>query len=293
MGRGSRSGGGRSSFGGSSRSSFSSGGRGSRSAPGRSFSSHHSGPSIHIGGHGHYHHWGHRHHGHVHVYGGSASPKAVLIIFMIFFAVIFGMVGFANLSEVSYHKESIEIARQDYDFYQDMIDDAYEKRDQGYIVYGQVVTSYYDYEVGKHYLVYKLPGINKTFETFSVYSEYEALRYSAGDSIELAVDYPVLTSQTDSIDTYLKNVEFEEFSLYILANDALSSARGAVAVPFVVTFILIVGVILIIVKDKKSSSSQTSETPSASSEEPNICRYCGSIYDSGKRKCSNCGASLK
>ena len=108
MGRGSRSGGGRSSFGGSSRSSFSSGGRGSRSAPGRSsFGGHHSGPSIHIGGHRHYHHphhWGHRH---VHVYGGSASPKAVLIIFMIFFAVIFGFVGLSNISEISYHKESI------------------------------------------------------------------------------------------------------------------------------------------------------------------------------------------
>ena len=293
MGRGSRSGGGRSSFGGGGRSSFSGGGRSSRSSFGGPSYSHRGG----FGGGPRHHHTvyiGPRRHHHHHYYGGggSASPLSVLVVVLIFFTFFFGLIGFGMSGNISYEEESVQIAIEDYNFYQNMIDEA---REDGNIIDGIVVNKYYDYEVEKYYIVYRVPGINQNFETFSVYTLEEVSKYKSGGTIPLALDRSTISYDTESIDLDFENVELEEFSLYVMANGALKSAKTTRTVCLTIAGALLVIVIIIFVKSSKKSESpsvSTGSTGSATSSSA-TCKYCGTVHEPGTKKCSNCGAQLR
>lgn len=292
MGRGSRSGGGRSSFGGGGRSSFG-GGRSSRSSFGGPSYSHRGG----FGGHRHHHtvYIGPRRHHHYYYGGGvSTSPLSALVIVLIFFTFFFGLIGFGMSGNVAYEEESVQIAIEDYNFYQNMIDDA---RDEGNIVNGIVVNKYYDYEVEKYYIVYRLPGLSENFETFSVYSLEEVSKYKSGGAIPIALDRSTINFDTESIDLDFENIELEEFSLYVMANSALKSAKTTRTVCLTIAGALLVIVIIVIAKSsKKSSASDTSGVSGSvgsSSASSATCKYCGTVHEPGTKKCSNCGAQLR
>ena len=297
MARGSRSGGG-------GRSSFSSGGgRGSRSAPSRSsFSSSRSSFSF-GGGHSHHSHHHHRPRVHIHVgsryhygYGGSSNGGGIGVVYavLIIFAIIFSFAGISSVGEINYHKESVEIAKDEYNFYQDMIEYANDHEDEGYIVYGTVVNKYLDDSVSKYYVVYTVPGMLEEFETFAVYSLSDVSQYRQGSPIRLALGGNVINEDTESIDTDFANVELEEFSLYILANEHVKSAtiRTVICLGIPAAFVGVMLVLIIRSHKKRSNSSDSTPEVETSSEESR-CKYCGSTYEAGKRKCSNCGASLK
>ena len=288
MGRGSRSGGG--SFGGGGRSSFGGGGRSSRSSFG--------GPSIghrgSFGGHRHHHtiYIGGRRHHHHYYGGGGGSPLSALITVLIFFAIFFGLAGFGMSGNLAYDEESLEIAVEDYYYYQDMIDNAKEK---GYTANGKVVNSYYDEEVGKYYIVYVLPGQNEPLETFSVYTRQEVSKYDQGSNIPLALGGPSINATTESIDMDFENIALEDFSLYIIAKDRVNSTKIVRTVFLGVAGVFVAIVVLIIVKNNKKSkanevSSSTTTSPVSSSS---TCKYCGTVHESGTKKCGNCGAQLK
>ena len=181
----------------------------------------------------------------------------------------------------------IEIAKDDYYYYQNMIDYAKAHRNEGYIVEATVVTGYYDEEVGKNYLIYTVDGINKEFETFSVYTREEAYSYPANSKIEVALSTSKYTinNKTDSIDMNFENVEFEDFSLYIEANNALNGARAGAYIPLAVAALLVGVAIFVIVKPlRKNIDNSSSETTTEVKEEVLTCRYCGSVCEKGKRK---------
>ena len=291
MGRGSRSGGGRSSFSGGGRSSFSSG-RSSRSSFG--------GHSRHsFGGHSHHHtvYIGPRRHHH-HYYGGygygggvSANPLYVILAFFIFFT---GIAGFAIGGNIAYEEESVEIAISDYNFYQDLIATA---ERNGNVVTGTVVNEWYDSDVDRWWLDYKVPGSNKIFETFSVYTDEQVRQISPDDPILIAVDRKVMSAAADTIDVNFKYVELEDFSLYKMANDSLSYLKTVRVVCLTICGVLVAALVLSIVKSAKkslgSSSSSTSGTTSGPVSSSSTCRYCGTVHESGTKKCNNCGAQLK
>ena len=294
MGRGSRSGGGRSSFGGGGgRSSFSSGGRSSRSSFG--------GHSSHgFGGHSHHHtvYIGPRRHRHHHYYGGygygggvSVNPLYAILAFFIFFTAV---AGFAIGGNIAYEEESVEIAISDYNFYQDLITNAENK---GYIVTGTVVNEYYDYEVGKWWLDYKVPGSNQIYETFSVYTDEQVRHISPDDPIQIALDRKVMSSLAENIDVNFKYVELEDFSLYILANESLTYLKTVRTVCLTIcgalVAILVVAIVKGVKKGEETSSVSSSSTTSRPVSSSSTCRYCGTVHESGTKKCNNCGAQLK
>jgi len=217
---------------------------------------------------------------------------SVVQVILIFFAIIFAIIGFSSIGDISYHKESVEIAIDEYYFYQNMIDNAIEHRNEGYIVNGTVINKYVDDGVGKYYIVYTLPGMNEEFETFAVYSLSEVSKYSQGSPIELALGGPVVNENTESIDTDFKNVELEEFSLYILANEHVESSIWRVVLCLGVPAILIAILVFVSKKKSKLVSTEVSENTQTNEAETK-CRYCGSTLDAGTRKCPNCGANLK
>ena len=237
-------------------------------------------------------------HHHHHYYGGygygggvSVNPLYVILAFFIFFT---GMAGFAIGGNIAYEEESVEIAISDYNFYQDLIATA---ERNGNVVTGTVVNEWYDSDVDRWWLDYKVPGSNKIFETFSVYTDEQVRQISPDDPILIAVDRKVMSAAADTIDVNFKYVELEDFSLYKMANDSLSYLKTVRVVCLTICGVLVAILVLSIVKSAKkslgSSSSSTSGTTSGPVSSSSTCRYCGTVHESGTKKCNNCGAQLK
>ncbi len=293
MGRGFRSGGG---GGGSRGGGFSGGGRSSRSSFGGSSRGgfgghHHHSHTVYIGPRRHHHHY-YGGYG----YGGSSSPLSGLIAVMIFFAIFLGIAGLGLRGNIAQEQEWVDEAIQDYNYYQDLIENAEEK---GYIHEGIVVNKYYDNEVDKYYIEYRLVPGGLKYETFSVYTYEEAMALQNGGPIELALDRKFdvrYVNEIESIDVAFKNVELEEFSLYVITDGDTSSLKTASFVCLTISGVLIVLVIVIVVKSSKKSSTSTTSSTSTSGPIPSSsssCKYCGTIHEPGTKKCNNCGAQLR
>ena len=115
--------------------------------------------------------------------------------------------------------------------------------------------------------------------------------------ITIPLDRSTINFDTESIDLDFENIELEEFSLYVMANSALKSAKTTRTVCLTIAGALLVIVIIVIVKSsKKSSASDTSGVSGSvgsSSASSATCKYCGTVHEPGTKKCSNCGAQLR
>jgi hypothetical protein len=185
---GSRGGGGGSHFGGGSSSGSSGGGR-----------------------------WHGRPHGrHVSIvfFGRRVSSAFVaLAVFALFLAIVCTL-------GVSGDKSYLQQIESDYMYYQDMIDDAYDKQilgDSSYLVDGVIISKFQSDTCDKWYVTYYFldkDGEKVDGYTYSIYTWNQVKDMDPGDIIKLAVDSNPITQDTDSINVDYKYTTLEDDGEY-------------------------------------------------------------------------------
>ena len=289
-GHGSRGGGGRSGGGRSSGGSFSRG------------SSHRSFGRVHHGGGMYPHHHHHRHiririGRHYYGYGDGGSPVVALLLFFIIFA---GMIAFGTGISRSGIKDTMYYYEQQHVHYKSMIAYAKEHRDEGYIVEATVTDRWYDEYSEKYYLEYRVDTNTYDLEgyTYPCYTVAETTGI-VGKKIEVALDSPVITMTTDSVDLAFENVTLEEDGDYMKAKESLESVNTTYGISLSITILLIVILVWYSVKKLKLEDEQPQkETVSTSSEtkvenQKSYCAYCGSACPANATRCPSCGANLR
>ena len=325
IGGGSRSGGGgsRHSSGGVSSSRHSSSSFSSRS---RHSSSSHYGSSIHRPHHDHHMHYHHRpRHSSVFVFGGSGysegssvpatplyySPEAkklsnkrtaifVLAIVLFFVAIMAFNVYSAICNPVfGVTKSGIE---RDYRFYHNMIATA----DDDCIVEGEITYIGKDSWSDKYYFEYVIPGtVSGMCEgyIYSVFTEEEIANFHEGQKIDVVVDFPLVTSNTDSVPVLFENYDWQDDGDIPAIDKWKSINKTFYTVDVVMLVSAIIIVIVLGVKVKKIEEDYLAKNPNAkeayqqkmaqSSTTNSVpkCKYCGSVMSASDTSCKQCGAS--
>ena len=291
-----RSSGGSHSSGGSSRSSSSSSrSSSSYSSYSRRYSNSHTG-------------WHHEHyHGGVVINGIHAGPIGTIIFYVLFLIFFSGAWTAGGFIMGSVRKANIEKAKQDYTYYQNMIEFAEYQRDvnndDSYIITGIVTGKFLSEYENKWYLEYSFTSNNG----YSTYFGETRVIYDFNDikniipnvtTIELAADSPIITSTTDTVNIDYKYTTLEDDGYYI-------EAKKEMIVPLVVCFVVGFGsaalFIFLIIKEVKKLKARTPQESSNGTAVPELnteykksyCVYCGSEIAENKRKCSNCGAKIE
>lgn len=279
-----------SGFRGSSRSSSSSSSRSSRSS-GSSYSSSRSsrGGFIYIGG-------GRRYHDASAVTVRSSGWIA-LIIAMVFFAIISFFIGGIFNAQKRFADTAIQSYDEEYDYYQNMIDNAKEK---DYIIKATVTDAIKDFDTDKYYITYKFTHNGVTVSnghSFSIYSIQQASDLVQLGEIDIAVAGIPITSLTDSVPMDYEDFDKTQEGRYIGAYNLLNESNTAVIIAYSLSVLFLGIMIFAIVKYKKAMANQSNESITISSESKGVekiktCSYCGTASNPENGKCPNCGASI-
>lgn len=308
-----------SSSGGGSRSSISSSSGGSRSGGSRSsfsssssYSSGSSGSSWRGGSSHHHYHYG----GYGYGYGPviKLSAKAVLITLI----AILMFIGFVFIriigGTISNYNQMVEIKKQDYQFYTNMIRRAEQFPD--YKTTAIVTNVCYDTEVERYYFEYTVTYeyeyydyldreyITKTSKlnhsTFACY-DYSEVSSLQDSTIDVALDChkDSITQSTDTMPMNYANTSLKDDGEYKDIAGTRTRFILAQVVLIMAEIGAVVGIVFIVKKKKKTDSESSLSTDDSSTETTTstpvqyYCDYCGATASEGAKKCSTCGASLK
>lgn len=279
---------------GGSRGSHSSGGssRGSSSSSSSSRMSSSYSHGRRVSHHSSYYH-GHHHHHHHHGGGIVITSKYAVFIFLIILASIFTFVFITSLNHNNQFLKKIETDRE---YYIGMIERAELNPDQ-YVKEGKITGLFNNDACNKWYIEYEIPtstGGRLEGYTFSVYEYEEIKQYHVGQILEFAVDTPVVTSSTDSINMGYKDIPLENDGEY-------QDAKSTVTLMWVLTiascttiFGLFIGMFKKMKREKENEESKTQYSPVSKSESQfDYCPYCQSKMSKYSTSCPNCGASFR
>lgn len=217
-----------------------------------------------------------------------------LILFAIFLLICCSMI-------LSTTNTELKEINADYVHYQNMIKVA-QNSEEDLIINGTVISKFYNSSVDKWYITYYFTdNVGNKYEgyTFSVYTLEQAEKIVQKRTIELAIDYQPIDSQTDSIPTDYLDMPLEQDGEYVAGIRNKNITKKVMIITAIVIVVSIGVSFLVIFKNKikvVNNQVKTAQTqmnrPSNTEERPRrtYCDYCGAEMPEGETKCRNCGA---
>ena len=234
--------------------------------------------------------WGGRHYHYSEK--SSVALRALITLFFVslIFAIIFNFTCVTSFGQV----KKIE---QDYTYYQEMISNA--EQNAEYLKIGKVTGHFYNEDAGKWYFTYSLP-ISETLKlegySFSLYTLSELKSYPVNSSIEIAVDFPTINSNTDSVPMNYKDTDLMQDGEYVHSKNTANGSLIASIICYVASAGCVAGYIVTAIKNgelkEETSSTPKPTQPSIDNAPKDVwkCEYCGNINKTENQKCTQCGA---
>ena len=275
---------------------------GSHSSGGASFGGGGFGGGSHNNSSGHY--FGPRHGGFsVIFFGRGASGEGSVAFAWVFMAIIAVVFSFAFWGALSVVNSNIAKIKEDYAYYQDMIDDA--KANPSLIIEDAehiIVTGRFLGDGGKYYITYTYQyGPDEKEDvlegyTYSVFTLEQAREMYRAKTFKLVVDNLPVNGDSDSIPLNCDGLSYKDDGSYLQEQNY----KKVIIVVFSIILVAIATFIVLIavgtVKSLKKKNKQT-EAKLPNSEEVKqttpTCAYCGSTLKEGQTQCPSCGARVR
>ena len=243
----------------------------------------------------------------------SHNAFLVFLRVLMFIAIFFC---FAMGTSYSASNQFIDGIKKDYNHYQQMIDNAKSKEQQGYnyIISADVTGVYTEYDSsGKWYIEYTFKSQNGSLiegYTFDTYTKERAQEIQSISTIEIAVDRNPITIFTDSIDVEYETTTLEDDGQYLYHIKKLNGYKVGSICSIVLLIACVVLMPILTIKFTKddsaesvqqaldpanqvASGTQTATTTQTVVSQKRYCAYCNSKLKDGEYTCSRCGATVK
>ena len=188
-----------------------------------------------------------------------------------------------------------EMIKEEYAYYQNMVEYAEANRDNGYVVTATVTEVQYDAEIQKYRYFYSFKtasGANETGYTFYLYTLNN--KPVIGSTFELAVDSVPITSNTDSIPVDYKLTKLEDDGAYAYLKTQLNKYTLYIVLSIGGIILLIGGCVAVVLtaKRKEEEKQEEQKQQEIENEKKKFCQYCGTKIKEEDATCPNCGSRL-
>ncbi len=231
---------------------------------------------------------------------GRASAFSVLGVLLVIALMVSVFLGI-SWSNV---EDTLSEQREEYTYYQEMAQYAYEHPVYRYTANVNYEPEEYEYS-GKFCINYSFEtpsGIEVKGHSYFVYTYNEVLQLwdNGNGTVEVALDCQntEIVSWTDSVPLDYKDMSFEADEEYVANLDSRNTLRIGTFIMIGVTVLLGAMAILIPLTAKKATAEQIAannqtSTDSQSQSTPTgtwRCDYCNTVNDNSKDRCDGCGA---
>jgi len=229
---------------------------------------------------------------------GAGSGEGSIAFAWIFMAIIGFVFSIAFAGAVSVVNGNIAKIKEDYAYYQTMINMA--KQNPSVLILSADVTDSFLGSGNKYYITYeyeydtdkKLNGY-----TYSVYTREEAAALLGTGTVQIAINKAPVNANTDSITMDFDGRNYKDDGDYIqnLASKKAVIIVFSVILSIIAIFIVLVAVGTVKTLKKKNSPAPTKPDSDTSPAKPTTptCAYCGSTLKEGQTQCPSCGARVR